>query len=234
VDAVLTVLLLALSAGALAGAASAPHCFAMCGPLAVFAGRLDARGTPFLRALRYHCGRAAAYVAIGAISGGSGAALASFLSPRWASTILAFVLGTAMIASALRLLFPGREPKLAKLGRAPSRPPLAAQALGLLPREPAVVGAVSALLPCGALYAALWAAAGTGSAFSGALAMLAFALTSAVGLVLFAWIGQRMRGTRAGSIVLAVVLFAGALFVLARPFLADEDGPTCHEVHDPS
>jgi sulfite exporter TauE/SafE len=60
------------------------------------------------------------------------------------------------------------------------------------------LGVVLGLLPCGFLYAALVAAAATGSALAGALAMASFALGTVPGLVALGVLGgaalRRWRG----------------------------------------
>jgi uncharacterized protein len=222
-------LYVALASGAIAGLASAPHCFAMCGPLAVFAsGAGDARAAR-ARALRYQLGRLASYAALGAIAGSGGAALASLAPPTWANILLALVLAGAMLFSAWRLYRPaGGVPKLSRVSSSRPKTSLAARAFALLPREPLAIGAMSALLPCGALYAAAMIAVGSGSGSAGAVAMAAFALVSGVGLLAFAWLGAKARMSRRARHILALVLIAGAAVVIARPLLARERCPACH------
>lgn len=77
--------LLALTAGAVAGLASIPHCAGMCGPPAAFAcSRKPAHGAP----LRYQVGRTASYAVAGAVAGGLGGALASNLSGPWTGALV--------------------------------------------------------------------------------------------------------------------------------------------------
>src|SRR5690606_6332096 len=141
---------MALGAGALAGGLSIPHCVAMCGPLAAFAA--GEKGS-WRRIARYQLGRLGSYVALGIAAGSSGGALASLVAPRWAAIALSFFLAAAMVLAAVRLLGPG-EARLVQLGRRRPGTPWIARLLARLPREPALVGAVTALLPCGALYSA--------------------------------------------------------------------------------
>ena len=104
-----------------------------------------------------------------------------------------------------------------------------ARVLALAPREPSIVGALTALLPCGALYTAVLIAAGTGAWHEGALAMSAFALASGVGLASSAFFGQRARVSTRGRRILAAALIVGALVVVLRPLLAsDDEPPACH------
>lgn len=223
----MSALWITLAAGALAGLASAPHCFAMCGPLALFAVTGGARGSTPWRVARYQLGRLLSYVTLGAIAGSSGGAITAALPPRATAVALSLVVAGAMLFAALRLVRPARRATLVPLRRTRGRPPLASRLLACAPREPAWIGAVSALLPCGTLYAAVLIAAGSGTGSAGAAAMGAFAITSGLGLLASAALGERARASLFGRRVLAGVLVVGALVALMRPLLAG-DGAHCH------
>jgi sulfite exporter TauE/SafE len=101
-----------------------------------------------------------------------------------------------------------------------------------LPTEPAAYGVITALLPCGALYAALLVAASAASPAGGALSMIVFALTSSVGLLAFGWFARRSSRASAGSWrrALAVALLVGAVLLAIRPIgalTADEPSHAC-------
>lgn len=227
----------AIAAGALAGLAGIPHCAGMCGPLAVFScSRGSARQAP-LELLRYQAGRSSSYALLGALSGGLGSALAQVVSGGWASAALSWVLALALALAALRLwrsavpVAPATEPRPVELGRSARPPSLVARLVALAPRDPLLLGFVSALLPCGMLASALLVAAATGSAATGALTMLAFSLASGLalaGAVLLAG-RARLAGHRGVARALAVVLALGAIALVVRPIPALLERPAvCH------
>lgn len=157
------------------------HCAGMCGPFTAFyAGSDTSSGRERrLSHLAYHAGRLVTYVALGAVAGGVGSAADLAGSAAGLGRVAALVAGALMVTWALLLLLehagvgarwlsaPARLRALSvrALGHARSRPPLVRALL---------VGLSSTLLPCGWLWAFAVAAAGTGSAASGALVMLAF------------------------------------------------------------
>lgn len=166
----------------LASLAGSLHCAGMCGPfVAFYAGGDQSQG--WRRAIAhaaYSGGRMLSYVALGALAGGLGAALdlagermaglqrvaaiaSGVLIVGWGAVTLARLAGLRVpaLASSSRL---GRQ--VGRVMRAVARWPPATRAL--------VVGLVSVLLPCGWLYAFVITAAGTGTPWGGALAMLAF------------------------------------------------------------
>jgi sulfite exporter TauE/SafE len=104
--------------------------------------------------------------------------------------------------------------------------------LRALGQHPFFVGLGTALLPCGALAAAVLIAASTGAPLLGGLSMLAFAVVSGVGLVGAAWLFERFarRPRPATSRVLAVVLALGAIMFVIRPVhaLRHGDPAACH------
>jgi sulfite exporter TauE/SafE len=222
---------LVIVSGLLAGAASAPHCFAMCGPLALFSVAGGARGSAPARIARYQLGRLGAYAVVGAIAGVSGGALTAWLAPRPTAIALALVVAAAMIFAAIRLVRTSPGKPLVTLRTQRSRPPLSARIFAYVPREPLWIGAFSALLPCGALYTAVLLAVGAGAWTSGALVMIAFAITSGLGLLASAAIGERARTSKLGRRILAAVLIAGALVVVLRPVLSEDGAAACHGAH---
>lgn len=220
---------MSIVSGLIAGAASAPHCLAMCGPLAAFAAG-PAPTVDHGRIARHQLGRLVAYAALGAAVGASGGALARALAPDWASLALGLVLAAGMVMMAVRLVRPSTgAARPITIGRR-AHTPLITRVLGRLPREPMLIGALSAVLPCGALYSALLIAASAGSGASGAASMAAFAVTSGVGLLAAGWLARKPRSER-GRRGIAAILMVGALIVVARPLahaLAPDAPPACH------
>lgn len=213
---------LALFLAGLAGGAL--HCVGMCGPFvlgqvmaaadaAPLSGYGEWRRLSGAALLPYHLGRATTYTALGATAGGATALFAATTGFAWISSVLLAVAALLLIAQAAGLaLGGGTTPWSAALSRlaAPlsrSRTPAGRYGLGIL----------LGFLPCGLLYAALAAAAGTGSAAVGALAMAGFALGTVPALVAVGWGGliMRRRMRAAASWVSAPLLVGNALLMLA-------------------
>jgi sulfite exporter TauE/SafE len=220
----------AVIAGAAAGLASVPHCTAMCGPLAAYAcsGRPGASGQG-----RYQLGRFISYSALGGVAGAVGGATAVSLPGAWGSALLSWSLALGLGLAAFRLWRRPDQP-LISIRTKPAQAPESrtSRALRILGRHPFFVGLGTALLPCGALAAAVLIAASTGTPMLGAFSMLAFAVVSGVGLVGAAWVFERFsrRPRPATSRVLAVVLALGAVMFIIRPVHALRHGEAaaCH------
>ncbi|RYG63165.1 hypothetical protein EON80_21755, partial [bacterium] len=134
------------------------HCAAMCGPLRLFVAE-HPRGR-----LLYQGGRGLSYVSIGVLAGAAGLSL-----PAWSSLPL-LLLAAVLVAfpkAARKIRFPGQSKLMA----------LAASNLLLL-------GASSALLPCGLLHAWIAAAAATRSPWAGGAILACLWLGSAPALEL--------------------------------------------------
>jgi sulfite exporter TauE/SafE len=193
----LPALITALFLAGLAGGLS--HCAVMCGPfvLAQAAATADANlGGGMLRRLTgaallpYHLGRALGYGALGALAGGAGAFLSQLSGLRWVAALL-------LLAAALLMLGQASARISAWLPQLPApRLPraLEGQLAGLLAAPTGWrgvrLGLLLSALPCGLLYAALAAAAASGSALAGGLAMLAFVLGTAPALAAVALLGR--------------------------------------------
>ncbi|KPK15418.1 MAG: hypothetical protein AMJ62_09210 [Myxococcales bacterium SG8_38] len=217
-------------AGAAAGFASIPHCTAMCGPLAVYAcsGRPGGSGPA-----RYQLGRLISYSVLGALAGAVGGATAVSMPGTWGSALLSWSLGLGLGLAALRLWRRPRQPLVTlRFSKAEATESVVSRALGALGNHPFWVGLGTALLPCGALAAAVLIAASTGSASLGALSMLAFSMVSGLGLVGAAWLAKRvaLRPGPTTSRVLAVVLALGAILFIIRPVhaLQHDGAASCH------
>jgi len=202
-------LLAAVLAASFLGSA---HCAGMCGCFALLAARDGgARSGPGAIARQvaaYHGARGAAYGILGAIAGGLGAALdlgGGLVGWQRAAAVLA---GASLVAiggvSLLRLF--GMRVRVPRIGTgggarwrrfATAGHRFAARFRGA--RRAAWIGGLSALLPCGWLYAFLVTAAGTGSILGGALVMLAFFLGSVPVLALIGCGGASLGRVGSGS-----------------------------------
>ncbi|WP_306643664.1 sulfite exporter TauE/SafE family protein [Sanyastnella coralliicola] len=180
-----------LWAGLILGLASSLHCLGMCGPLvlALPGGNKSASRRWFNR-FNYHLGRIVVYGVLGSIAGLIANGIELF---TWQRSVAIFG-GIAMIVFALvpalvhKMKFTG---PLAKwLGH--TRSSLFKQ----LQREDVFswvfLGAVNALLPCGAIFVALAGALTTGSFAGGALFMMLFGTGTAVSLLLLHLIKDRV------------------------------------------
>lgn len=175
---------------------SMAHCVTMCGPFVLMQSAART-GEPLLRRLagavllRYQAGRLVTYSALGAAAGGAGGWITGQGVQRWP---LAVLLGCAALAfliqAAARLMVLPAGP-LALLSR-----PLADLIVPLAARRPGGfrLGLLLGLLPCGLLYAALTAAAATGNALGGALAMLSFGAGTVPALAAVALAGRAALG----------------------------------------
>ena len=167
----------------LVGLSTSPHCLGMCGGilLSACAGR-EEHMAQLGAALRYNGGRTISYTALGAVFGALGTVLTYTLSMK---SMLFTMLG--LVVALLGLNMWGLLPAL------PSLPDEAGTACRLPDKfrrqTPLLVGLLTGLMPCGALYAAWLCAMSSGSAGNGALLMLAFSLGTVPLMLLFASLG---------------------------------------------
>lgn len=206
------------------------HCVGMCGPFVIAQvtaglgdGRGEATGYGTLRRLTgatlipYHLGRATTYVALGA----AGASVVGFIGNLTGLRIVAaFLLALAALAFAAQAAGRG----LPSLGRIVGFdggalvPPVVR---GLLERPQGwrgyALGVALGFLPCGILYAALAAAAGTNSPVTGAAAMAAFVAGTVPGLVGVGWAGALFgrRWAAITRVATPILLLASAAMLLA-------------------
>jgi uncharacterized protein len=179
---------------------SALHCIGMCGPFVLGQVMSDAqyvvRGARYgewhrlagAALLPYHLGRMVTYSALGAVAGAMTALFAATEAFGWLSGSL-LVLGAAfMLAQAFGLALGAATPQAPLIQRL-ARPLTASR------RADArfALGLVLGFLPCGLIYGALGAAAGTGSAVHGAAAMAAFSLGTMPALIAVGWGGILLR-----------------------------------------
>jgi uncharacterized protein len=203
------------------------HCAPMCGPFVLMQvadaapSRLRRLGAAALPG--YQLGRLTTYVALGAAAGGLGASLAALTTFRWlfaallAGAALSFVhqalarVGATLSVGSPRALSTGWGTVLARLAlRLSPRAGLGGYPLGL----------VLGLLPCGFLYSALLAAAGSGGALAGGLAMAAFALGTMPALLTVGVAGRMALGRwrSAAAFITTPVLLFNAVMLAALAF----------------
>ena len=208
-----------IAVGASFGLAATPHCISMCGPVAAACGERRAA------TLTYGVARLVAYGALGALVGGISLPLSYLLPTPALSLVFGGTMALALLLTARNLVraAPARAfVPVAQVLRPRAAPTSIALSAGL--------GLGTALLPCGALHLGLLAAAGTGSALSGAVAMMSFAAVGTLplafaseGFAKLASLGPRVKRG------IAWVLVLGAVLVVARPLAALlTEAPTCH------
>ncbi|MBV8392555.1 MAG: sulfite exporter TauE/SafE family protein [Alphaproteobacteria bacterium] len=195
------------------------HCAPMCGPFVLM--QIAGQESDGLRLRRlggvmlplYHLGRLTTYAGLGAAAGSLGASLLSIMPFRWVAIALLALAALSFLLQGLggvarwwpRLGDPWLAGPLARLARKLLQPArgLAGYRLGL----------VLGLLPCGFLYSALLAAAATGGALAGGLAMAAFALGTVPALAAVGLLGgailQRWRPA-AAALAAPILLFNAA------------------------
>lgn len=210
-----------LGAALAAGVASAPHCAAMCGPLALSAcGRRAAPSGAYL------AGRTLSYAMAGAAAGAVGGRFVGMMARANVHYVAAGLAALAILWQAVRLLRgDARRATLVKLR--PTKDGGVARGAGM--------GLLTGLLPCGASASALLLAAGAATPVGGASAMALFSIASAPGLLAVVFAGglASRLGLRAPGVlarrVLGVALIALAAWTFARPFRVARSGCHCHD-----
>lgn len=209
------------------------HCVAMCGPFVLAqsaATAPEALGGGVLRRLTgaallpYHTGRGLGYGLLGALAGGAGGLVAQASGLRYLAAGLLALAALMMLAQAsarLAAWLPHLPvPRLARALEGRIAPLLAAPTGWRGVR----LGLLLSALPCGLLYAALAAAAASGSALAGGLSMLAFVAGTLPALVATAFLGRGLRpllgaaAPAAGAALFAVN--AAVLLTLAARLVA--------------
>jgi sulfite exporter TauE/SafE len=173
--------------------------------------------------LHYQAGRVVGYAFIGALSGHVGRTLSSVQLAGWLPLLLAFATATVLILSAWRIAqstLPRPEPLLT-LRTQPPRASWWTRLQRLLPTHPAVFGLSTAMLPCGALAAALLVSANHAAPVPAAITMAGFALTTAPATFAVAWLMQRLPQLRSPRLLrfASVALVAMAISLVAPPLM---------------
>jgi sulfite exporter TauE/SafE len=206
-------------------ASGVTHCSGMCGPFVLMrlAGREEGGERTTLARLgraalwRYHLGRAATYSLLGAAAGGAMGFMFDRAGFRWGvAAILIAAIGFMLFAALRGAGLVGTVPLLGNhVPRAVASLAGRASRIGDFP-----LGMALGLLPCGVVYGALGAAAGTGDAIGGAAAMAAFAAGTFPGLFGVglggAFFARRLRSARAAVLPLAVLNVAIATALVLK------------------
>jgi uncharacterized protein len=207
-----------------------PHCAGMCGPFAYLAapGPHPPRGAAAL----YHGARLVGYAVLGVLAGALGASLDRLGAFAGVRRVGAIVAGTVMVLWGLTTVLRAlgvRVPVLPRLDVAtgPWTGVLRrAQSIGPLPRA-ALLGALSALLPCGWLWVFVAAAAATGSPLLGAAQMAVFWLGT---LPAFAALGLLAQGA-AGALRRYLPVATGTVLIVFGAFTLLKRGSGSHAMH---
>lgn len=205
------------------------HCVGMCGAFACVAADGHSRGpTPrrseVVGTAAYSAGRLVGYATLGAVAGAAGSGFDRLGTVAGIPRPAALLAGTLLIVwgvATLLSLRGVRIPALAAptfLASGVARAVRRVRALADLPRG-AALGALSAALPCGWLYAFVVTAAASGSAVGGATVMAAFWLGTVPAMAAFALGAQRLLGPvrrRLPVVSAAVMIVIGALTAVGR------------------
>jgi sulfite exporter TauE/SafE len=212
-----------------AGLLGSAHCAGMCGSFACLAAHSEHSQRPTGDALRgtlaYSLGRLVSYATLGLLAGAAGAGLnragdiAGIARP--ATTIAGVLLVLWGVATLLALLGV-RVPALAVTPALADRLARAVRAVREMPAPTrgVALGALSAALPCGWLYAFVASSAAAGSALGGGLVMAAFWAGTLPAIFAVALGVQRLLGpvrrrlplvTAVAMIVLGLLTVAGRL-----------------------
>jgi len=215
-----------ITALAVLGLASAPHCALMCGPLALRGCRGADGAVSAKLTLGYVAGRLSAYLFVGALAGSVGAGVLGVVdSPL--RVVAIELIAVLLLSEGLNVLMPGRFSLVAWAPR-PSSTALSS----LFPTRGVALGMATGFLPCGALLAALLLASSSASAVAAGLGMASFALVTLPGvfaplmasLSLSRWFGgglpKALREPRALRRAGGIALVLLSLWVGARPLLA--------------
>ena len=196
------------------------HCAAMCGPLqGLYLDPTHAARARWTGPLAHALGRLGAYVTLGALAGGVGAVVE--VAGR-----LAAIQRAAMIVAASAVIAWGMLALAAALGApVPRLRPRAwnRAVVRIRRRRPAaraaLVGLLSAALPCGWLWAFVLVAAGTGSLAGGAAVMATFWLGTVPMMVGLGAIAGRLVhrfGARLPFVTAATLIGLGVVALAAR------------------
>ena len=215
-------MMIPLAGGAALALAFGAHCALMCGPVAMMSAKSQRSGV-----FSYLIGRVVSYGVLGLLAGGLGQVLFASSWARWVEGLSAFVLAAMLVFCGVRQLSP-RVEKVVTLRRGP-RTSWLGGVLARLADEPLLLGAATALLPCGALFSVVAAAAALGTPFAGALLMTTFAILTGGVLAGVRGLTAKLVGAGLSRRVLAVLFFVGAGVTFTRAFSTfSSPVPACH------
>jgi len=219
---------------ATAGLIGSIHCVGMCGPFVVLAmtppGRVHLPQAPTAdsatsggssissRVLGYNGGRVLAYAMLGVLAGALGSVVDASGAALGLSGVAAAVAGGGMIVVGAISLLRVAGLRIGPRSQTLAPPRLLQRLVGGAVRQPkrraVALGALSALMPCGWLWAFVITAAGTGSPLWGAAVMVALWAGSAPALTAFGGgahaVSRRLTANRpwvAPVIVIAVGVY---------------------------
>jgi sulfite exporter TauE/SafE len=208
-----------IAAGFLLGLVASGHCVGMCGPLVLSVGPRPQAPTSalFPRLLIYHGGRLSTYVLL-ALPAGLAGQLLSLRGLQRAAAVIGAVVLLAMAFDTRRL------PGVQRLHRVFASAALRGHGVaaqwgrGCPALAPFALGAANGLMPCGMVYAAVAAAAASGSLADAVVMMTGFGLGTTPALVALSIsaasvpLHVRMRLQR----MTPAVLIVAAALLLAR------------------
>ena len=190
------------------------HCAAMCGGLVGALGSASGRARWAEQQAYFHAGRGVAYLALGVFAGTVGSAVNLAGNHAGLVDSAGLVAGLLVLAAGLRALVVTQGVRVPDFGGAARLQLWLGRRLvgsGAGPGLRAgMLGVSAALLPCGWLYAFVFAAAGTGSPLGGGSVLLAFWLGTLPALVGVGAIVRRLTTSfgRHVALLSALVLVA--------------------------
>lgn len=221
-----------------AGLLGSAHCAGMCGSFACLASAGDgSRGPQALRSSAgYNLGRLVSYATLGAIAGAAGAGLDRAGSIAGLARPAAIVAGLLLILWGVASLLSALGVRVPMLDIPPALATRIASAVRAVQERPPfvrslAVGALSAALPCGWLYAFVATSAAAGSALAGATVMAAFWLGTVPMMVAVGMGAQKLLGPfrrRLPVLTASMLVILGLLTVSGRLV-----APTAHAMHVP-
>lgn len=180
---------------ALLGLAGAPHCTAMCGAASAGVVRACSAGHASQGWAAFLSGRTLGYAVGGAVAASAVSLLAVLGESAGALRAVWTLVHLAAFGLGLWLLLTARQPAwLKQLGRAPSVPAVGGWQRIQGPLRAGGAGVAWLAWPCGLLQSALVVAALANTAAAGALVMVSFSLSSALGLVAVPMLASRRAG----------------------------------------
>ncbi len=203
----------------LAGFTGSLHCAAMCGPFAALAHHQPA----------YAAGRLGAYLVLGMLAGALGAAVDLAGDLAAISRIAMLLAGVTLVAWGVLALARALGLRRARAGAAASSAPMLYAIRRRRPRSrAALIGALTARLPCGWLWAFVVVAAGTAAPWRGATVMAALWLGSTpaligAGVTLHAL--ARRLGPRLPVLTASLQIAVGVFALVIRAPLLDAPAP---------
>jgi sulfite exporter TauE/SafE len=206
------------------------HCVGMCGGfVAMVAGTGANEGGRAAAMIAYQSTRGLTYVLLGALAGLLGAGIERGGALLGIQQIAGPLMGVALIVLAIRSLAsrrPSGESLIVLRGPAARVGVVAKARLALArslrergARAAAAAGLLTALLPCGWLWAYLLFAAGTGTPLAGAIAMLVFwlgTIPALLGVGLLAGQLSRRLGRHAPRVTAVLMLTLGLLALAGK------------------